>query len=179
MPGWSDFPKSVNQSGRPGNYSTWITISFSSRTRPELPINVILKYDPKGGEKRYRYLYEKANITMWNCRMLVEYCRYTHIDTQRMDNQFEFCPKFTETEMLAFWWHFRHWLHWKLSFRQLSMQTVTKISSKWWHFCFSVRRIRYPWFFVQICFARHIIAFANKNGFQWATLCLWTLVDPI
>ena len=43
----------------------------------------------------------------------------------------------TETEMLPFWWHFRHWLHWKLSLWQLSVQPVMKISSKWWHFCFS------------------------------------------
>ena len=42
----------------------------------------------------------------------------------------------TETEMLSFWWNFRHWLHWKLSFWQLSVQPVTEFSSKW-HFHFS------------------------------------------
>ena len=45
---------------------------------------------------------------------------------------------FTETEMLLFWWHFHHWLHWKLSFWQLPVQPVMKISSKWQHFRFSV-----------------------------------------
>ena len=45
---------------------------------------------------------------------------------------------FTETEMSSFWRNFRHWLHWKLSFWQLSVQPVMKISSKWWHFRFSV-----------------------------------------
>ena len=44
----------------------------------------------------------------------------------------------TETEMLSFWWNFHHWLHWKLSFWQLSVQPVMKISSKRRHFRFSV-----------------------------------------
>ena len=44
----------------------------------------------------------------------------------------------TETEILSFWWNFNHWLHRKLSFWQLSVQPVMKISSKWRHFCFSV-----------------------------------------
>ena len=44
---------------------------------------------------------------------------------------------FTETEM-SFWWNFHHWLHWKLSKWQLPVQPVMKISSKWWHFHFSV-----------------------------------------
>ena len=37
-----------------------------------------------------------------------------------------------------FWRNFHHWLHWKLSFRQLQVQPVMKISSKWWHFHFNV-----------------------------------------
>ena len=40
--------------------------------------------------------------------------------------------------MLSFWWNFHHWLHWKLSKRQLPMQSVMKISSRWRHFRFSV-----------------------------------------
>ena len=39
--------------------------------------------------------------------------------------------------MSSFWWKFHHWLHRKLSFWQLSVQPVMKISSKWWHFRFS------------------------------------------
>ena len=39
-------------------------------------------------------------------------------------------------EMSSFWWNFHHWLHWKLSFWQLPVQAVMKISSKW-HFHFS------------------------------------------
>ena len=39
--------------------------------------------------------------------------------------------------MSSFWWHFHHWLHWKLSFWQLPVQLVMKISSKWQHFRFS------------------------------------------
>ena len=42
--------------------------------------------------------------------------------------------------MSSFWWNFHHWLHWKLSFWQLSVQPVMKISSKWRHFRFSVYR---------------------------------------
>ena len=34
--------------------------------------------------------------------------------------------------------NFNHWLHWKLSFWQLPVQPVMKISSKWRHFRFSV-----------------------------------------
>ena len=41
--------------------------------------------------------------------------------------------------MSSFWWNFHHWLHRKLSKWQLSVQPVTKISSKWWHFRFSGR----------------------------------------
>ena len=42
-----------------------------------------------------------------------------------------------ETEIsFIIWWYFRDRLHLKLSFRQLSVQPVNKISSRW-HFCFS------------------------------------------
>ena len=39
---------------------------------------------------------------------------------------------------LSFWWSFHHWLHWTLSFRQRPAQPVVKISTKRWHFRFSV-----------------------------------------
>ena len=45
----------------------------------------------------------------------------------------------TETKMSSFWRNFNHWLHWKLSFWQLPVQPVMKISSKWRHFRFSER----------------------------------------
>ena len=45
---------------------------------------------------------------------------------------------YTEREMSSFWWNFHHWLHWKLSFCELPVQSVTKIPSKWQYFCFSV-----------------------------------------
>ena len=44
----------------------------------------------------------------------------------------------SETKMSSFWYNFHHWLHRKLSFWQLSVQPVMKISSKWRHFRFSV-----------------------------------------
>ena len=47
-------------------------------------------------------------------------------------------PFSTETKMLSFWRNFNHWLHWKLSFWQLPVQPVMKISSKWRHSRFSV-----------------------------------------
>ena len=43
----------------------------------------------------------------------------------------------TETKMSSFWQNFHHWLHWKLSFWQLPMQPLMKVSSKWQHFHFS------------------------------------------
>ena len=43
----------------------------------------------------------------------------------------------TETKMSSFWRNFNHWLHWKLSFWQLPVQPVMKISSKWRRFRFS------------------------------------------
>ena len=52
---------------------------------------------------------------------------------------------YTETKMSSFWRNFNHWLHWKLSFWQLPVQPVMKISSKWRHFRFSVRD---PWVLV-------------------------------
>ena len=38
---------------------------------------------------------------------------------------------------LSFWQNFHHWCHWKLSFWQLPVQPVMKVSSKW-HLHFSV-----------------------------------------
>ena len=46
------------------------------------------------------------------------------------------CYIVTETKMSSFWRNFNHWLHWKLSFWQLPVQPVMKISSKWRHFRF-------------------------------------------
>ena len=46
-------------------------------------------------------------------------------------------PTLTDTKMLSFWRNFRHWLYWKLSFRQFPVQPLMKISSKWRHFYFS------------------------------------------
>ena len=40
--------------------------------------------------------------------------------------------------MWSLLWNFHLWLHWKLSFWQLSVLPVMKISSKWRHFRFSV-----------------------------------------
>ena len=40
---------------------------------------------------------------------------------------------YTKTKMSSFWRNFNHWLHWKLSFWQLPVQPVMKISSKWRH----------------------------------------------
>ena len=57
------------------------------------------------------------------------------------------CPRYlyligTETKMSSFWRNFNHWLHWKLSFWQLPVQPVMKISSKCRHFRFSVISLR-------------------------------------
>ena len=43
----------------------------------------------------------------------------------------------TETYTSSCWRHFHHWLHQKLSFWQLPVQPVKKISSTWGHFHFS------------------------------------------
>ena len=43
----------------------------------------------------------------------------------------------TDTKILSFWRNLHHWLHWKLSKWQLSVQSLMKISSKWQHFRFS------------------------------------------
>ena len=42
----------------------------------------------------------------------------------------------TEMKMSSFWWNLHHWLHWKLSIRQLPVYPMMKISSNWWHFHF-------------------------------------------
>ena len=44
----------------------------------------------------------------------------------------------------SFWRNFHHWLHWKLSFWQLSVRPVMKISSKWRHFRFSGTDLTFP-----------------------------------
>ena len=61
---------------------------------------------------------------------------------------------YTETKMSSFWWNFHHWLHWKLSVWQLSVQPVMKISSKWRHFRFSV------------------IIWMKCNSDTWASWCI-------
>ena len=43
------------------------------------------------------------------------------------------------TEMSSFWRTFRHWVHRKLSFWQLSMHPMIKISSKWQYFFCSIK----------------------------------------
>ena len=53
--------------------------------------------------------------------------------------------------MSSFWWNFHHWLHWKLSFWQLSVQPVMKISSKWRHFRFSVSLPNMTWHYTRQC----------------------------
>ena len=47
--------------------------------------------------------------------------------------------------MSSFWRNFHHWLHWKLSFWQLSVQPALKISSKWRHFRFSDAQFLINW----------------------------------
>ena len=39
---------------------------------------------------------------------------------------------------LSIWENFHHWLHWKLSKRQLPVQPVMKIALKEWRLCFSI-----------------------------------------
>ena len=58
--------------------------------------------------------------------------------------------------MSSFWWNLHHWLHRKLSKRQLSVQPVMKISSKWQHFRFSVVQF--------VCVRQLLDCFTN---------CLW------
>ena len=82
---------------------------------------------------------------------------------------------YTETEMLSFWWNFNHWLHRKLSFWQLSVQPVMKISSKWRHFCFSdmyIRELGYRRWWPVACSVSWtsdilIINRIHKNNLRW------------
>ena len=66
----------------------------------------------------------------------------THICVTR-PKKIRFYKYITETKMSSFWRNFHHWLHWKLSFWQLSVQPVMKISSKWRHFRFSDGSLQY------------------------------------
>ena len=50
-------------------------------------------------------------------------------------SQYAAIPWNTETKMSSFWRNLRHCPHWKLSKWQLPVQSMTKISSKWWQFC--------------------------------------------
>ena len=54
-------------------------------------------------------------------------------------SSFVYAYLYTETKMSSFWRNFNHWLNWKLSFWQLPVQPVMKISSKRRHFRFSVQ----------------------------------------
>ena len=77
----------------------------------------------------------------------------------------------TGTEMLLFWLTFHHRLHRKLSFWQLSVESMTNIISKWLYIRFSAKRwnskglgISFPFYtknlfssiVVQICFRKAI-----------------------
>ena len=79
-------------------------------------------------------------LSLWEV-VILENNYWCH-DTGSYNNLFfTITGDFTDMKMLSFWWHFHHWLHWKLSLRQFSVQPVTKMSSKWWHFHFSVWRL--------------------------------------
>ena len=76
-----------------------------------------------------------------SCTMIQSDCEESFIMKLYRDK----CEALTETEMLSFWWNFHHWLHEKLSFWQLLVQPVTKISSKWRHFRFSAWSWQLSW----------------------------------
>ena len=46
---------------------------------------------------------------------------------------------YIKIEILLCWWNFHYWLHWKLSWWQLPLLPVMKITSMWQHFYFSLR----------------------------------------
>ena len=96
----------------------------------------------------------------------------------------------TETEMLSFWWNFNHWLHRKLSFWQLSVQPVMKISSKWRHLCFSATAVlaRCPCIRQQIIKAHlhyiHISVWASEskvrhNQYKWIDVSCLHWSEPV
>ena len=76
---------------------------------------------------------------------------------------------YTETKMSSFWRNFNHWLHWKLSFWQLPVQPVMKISSKWRHFRFSVVLVFYDRFTRQSMYHGFVLCF---DYVILATACL-------
>ena len=99
------------------------------QTTPCRAFNVLRRFEPVSGGK---IPIARLICHSWVNRLLQD---YTPPDSHGMCWH-SFSPH-TETEMLSFWWNFNHWLHRKLSFWQLSVQPVMKISSKWRHFCFS------------------------------------------
>ena len=80
---------------------------------------------------------------------------------------------FTETEMSSFWWNFHHWLHWKLSKWQLSMQPVTKMPSKWQHFRFSVVPVYTSSCHVCILNIYHCRLVQKRLWYQMFTVLKW------
>ena len=58
------------------------------------------------------------DLTVHQAKQLLSSCCLYHMRT------------ITEANILSFWWYFHLWLHWKLSFRQLPVQSVKKMSSK-------------------------------------------------
>ena len=85
----------------------------------------------------------------------------------------------TETKMSSFWRNFNHWLHWKLSFWQLPVQPVMKISSKWRHFRFSVtglclnRNASEKIAYANICHTVFMFYIDRHQGLNASQLYIW------
>ena len=88
---------------------------------------------------RNEYLIKTLSEPKWHRRHLVAPGNYKSTHWLQMTHIYALLNWviITETKMSSFWWKFHHWLHRKLSFWQLSVQPVMKISSKWRHFRFS------------------------------------------
>ena len=119
----------------------WIHISVSMRERVGtlFPFSNDAYRVPKGFKVLNTCQCFKSGMNHRNMQNVRSY-RSTRINIHYRDCHCDVIN--TETEMLSFWWNFHHWLHWKLSFWQLSVQPVMKISSKWRHFRFSVNDVR-------------------------------------
>ena len=85
---------------------------------------------------------------------------------------------YTETKMSSFWRNFNHWLHWKLSFWQLPVQPVMKISSKWRHFRFSGRHtdingemyVTYVCLFVFCSVDKRVVQIKKYSGLKFVNM---------
>ena len=143
------YPSSVNDH----KYVSDFYIYRRKRVSPFLPWTTIPPPQPvpssPAPEPAGMYPYHTAFVTKHSCCTLPSrnyytvLATYTHstpcavLNLNSSTRCWRGCDHYHWNENVLILTYFHHWLHWKLSFWQLTVQPMVNVSSKWRHFRFS------------------------------------------